>query len=226
MFLLKLGRPSSAGRVLAYDSGSSAKLMRLLGVETRARGGRGGCPSQSVAPLRTLLTISGMNVVGVGEGDLEGVQKGWGSGSLAEVGVADVEELFLECFIALCLGGEGARVEDECVPFVKSLEIDAVAFDVLASGSGAGVLGMNLGAFSLSPLSPSAAVRATGGGWSSRIFRRLWTVRLAMQPSDDEEDSSTGGVMSRCGIAMWWVCSRGSGGMEKSMKIVDWSGFL
>lgn len=114
------------------------------------------------------------------------------------MGVADAEELLLECFIALCLGGEGACVEDECVPFVKSLEIDAVALDVVASGIGAGVLGINLGTFSLSPVSPNSAVRMTGfGGWSSRIFRRLWTVRLAMQPSEDE-DSSVGGVMGRC----------------------------
>jgi hypothetical protein len=106
--------------------------------------------------------------------------------------------------MALCLGGEGACVEDECVPFVKSLETDAVAFDVLASGSGAGVLGMNLGAFSLSPLSPSAAVRAAAGGCSSRIFRRLCTVRFAIQPSEDDEDSSTGGVMGRCDTLSRW----------------------
>jgi hypothetical protein len=135
--------------------------------------------------------------VGAGESDLEEEETGSGR-CLAELGVdeADADELFLECFIALCLGGEGAWVEDECVPFVKSLETDAVAFDVPALGSGAGVLGMNVGVFSLSPLNPSAAVRGAGGGCSSRIFRRLWTVRLAMQPSDDE-DSSTGGVMDR-----------------------------
>lgn len=147
--------------MLAYDSGSSAKLMRLLGVE---------CPELEedvapVRPLRTLLTIPG---------SMEDESDTGGSGTwTAEVGVADAEELFLECFIALCLGGEGARVEDECVPFVKSLEIDAVAFDVLASEIGAGVLGINLGTFSLSPVSPNSAVRMTGfGGWSSRIFRR------------------------------------------------------
>jgi len=165
-----------AGRVLAYDSGSSAKLIRLFGVERPELEDTAPFP---LRPLRTLLTISGMwSVVGVGEGDLEDGEgrskKDGGSGRcVEEVPDADAEELFLECFIALSLGGEGARVEDECVPFVKSLEIDAVAFDVPASGSGAGVLGINLGAFSPSPLSPSAAVRPTRGGWSSRILRRL-----------------------------------------------------
>ena len=116
---------------------------------------------------------------------------------------------FLECFIALCLG-EAAHVEDECVLFVKSQEIDAVAFDVLASGTGAGDLGINLGSFSLSPLSPSTAVRATGGGCSSRIFGRLWTVPFAMQISD-EEDSSTGGVMGCCDMVSHCMRSRRQG---------------
>jgi len=52
-------------------------------------------------------------------------------------------ELFLECFIADCLGGDGARVEDECVPLVKSRDIEAVAVDVPASATGAGVRGKN-----------------------------------------------------------------------------------
>ena len=171
--------------MLAYDSGSSAKLMCLLGVERPEL-------EVDVTPLRTLLKISGILSV-VGEGG--GTEDTGSARLLVELGVGGAE-LFLECFIALCLG-EGARVEDECVPFVNSLEIDAVAFDVLASGSGAGVLGINLGAFNPSPLSPSPAIRGTGGGCSSRIFRRLWTVRFAIQLSD-EDDSSTGGVISRC----------------------------
>jgi len=95
--------------------------------------------------------------------------------------------------MALCLGGEGALVEDEWVPFVNSLDIEAVAFDVTASGTGAGVRGMNFGTFSLSPL----ILNRDTGGCSSRIFLRLCTVRFAMQLSEDE-DSSTGGVIGLC----------------------------
>ena len=95
--------------------------------------------------------------------------------------------------MALCLGGEGALVEDEWVPFVNSLDIEAVAFDVTASGTGAGVRGMNFGTFSLSPL----ILNRDTGGCSSRIFLRLCMVRFAMQLSEDE-DSSTGGVIGLC----------------------------
>ena len=44
-------------------------------------------------------------------------------------------------FNTLCRGGEGGRAEEECVPLVKSRDIDAVAVDVLASGGDAGEMG-------------------------------------------------------------------------------------
>ena len=54
----------------------------------------------------------------------------------------DVEEA-PERFMADCRGGEGGRVEEECVPLVKRREMEAVAVDVLASATGAGVRGKN-----------------------------------------------------------------------------------
>lgn len=115
-----------AGLVLAYDSGSWAKLIRLLGVDI---------PELGVLPPRTLTTMSGkLNVRGLG---------------LVEVGVGagdkDVEEAG-ERFIADCRGGEGGRVEEECVPLVKRREMDAVAVEVPASATGAGVRGKKGGA--------------------------------------------------------------------------------
>jgi len=121
--------------VLAYDSGSCAKLMCLLGVER---------PELEAEP-RTLLTMSGM-LKDVGEGDKkECVAEGVG-GALPPATLPFAElfvELFLECFIADNLGGDGARVDEECVPLVKRREMEAVAVDVPASATGAGVLGRN-----------------------------------------------------------------------------------
>ena len=51
-----------------------------------------------------------------------------------------------ERFMADCRGGEGGRVEEECVPFVNRREIDAVAVEVPASATGAGVRGKKGGA--------------------------------------------------------------------------------
>ena len=86
--------------MLAYDSGSSAKLIRLLlGVD---------CPELGVLPppSRTLLIKSGrLSAVGVGGCD---VSKSDG------VRLIDGDDRFS----AECRGGEGARVDDECVPFV------------------------------------------------------------------------------------------------------------
>ena len=48
-----------------------------------------------------------------------------------------------------CRGGEGARVDEECVPFVNNRDIDAVAVDVPDSATGAGVTGRNAGGFLL-----------------------------------------------------------------------------
>ena len=159
-FSLNLDDPGPPGRVLAYDSGSSAKLIRLLGVDRPELDAEADADAAARA-LRTLLTISGMltddileEVVVVVEADIaedtEGVVEARESSAFRE-GVPGIDWLF-EFFIALCLGGKGACVEDECVPFVNNLEIDAVAVDVPASGTGAGVRGMNLGGFSLSLL--------------------------------------------------------------------------
>jgi len=169
--------------VLAYDSGSSAKLIRLLlGVDWPELG---ALPP----PSKTLLTKSGrLSVVGVGAGDpskSDAVRLIEGEGR----------------FSADCRGGEGARVDDECVPFVYSLEIEAVAVDVPASATGTGVRGRNTGGRRCCPcaifvldIEPSVGA---GNGWSSLIFRKLCTVRLARHPSEEEEDSSAGGVMGR-----------------------------
>jgi hypothetical protein len=150
--------------VLAYDSGSSAKLIRLLGVDRPELDAEADTDA-AARTLSTLLTISGMLSV-VGEDiledeveaeiaeDTEGVVVKAREISTLREGVPGMEEedWLFEFFIALCLGGKGACVEDECVPFVNNLEIDAVAVDVPASGTGAGVRGMNLGGFSLPPL--------------------------------------------------------------------------
>jgi len=171
--------------VLAYDSGSSAKLIRLLlGVDRPELGVLPPPP-----PIRTLLIKSGrLSVVGVGGCDAS---------------TSDAVRLIEgdDRFSADCRGGEGARVDDECVPFVYSREIEAVAVDVPASATGTGVRGRNTGGRRCCPcgifvldVEPNVA---EGKGWSSMIFRKLCTVRLARHPSEEEEDSSTGGVMGR-----------------------------
>ena len=48
--------------------------------------------------------------------------------------------------MADCRGGEGGRVEEECVPLVNRREIDAVAVEVPASATGGGVRGKKGGA--------------------------------------------------------------------------------
>lgn len=77
--------------------------------------------------------------------------------------------------------------------------MDAVAVEVPASGSLAGVRGMNLGASSPSPRFPlideDLEFPFEDGGWSSRIFLRLCTVNFATHPSDEEDDSSAVGVI-------------------------------
>jgi hypothetical protein len=119
--------------VLAYDSGSSAKLIRLLGVDM---------PELEVLPPpRTLTTTSGkLSAEGVFKLELERV----------EVGVGGTEDEGVEeggdRFMADCRGGEGGRVEEECVPLVNRREIDAVAVEVPASATGAGVRGKKGGA--------------------------------------------------------------------------------
>jgi len=51
-----------------------------------------------------------------------------------------------ERFMADCRGGEGGRVEEECVPLVRRRETEAVAVEVPASAVGAGLRGKKGGA--------------------------------------------------------------------------------
>ena len=118
---------------------------------------------------------------------LDGVRAPWPSG--------------VDCFIAECGGGEGGRVDEECLTFVKSRETDAVAVDVLAWATGAGVRGRKAGG--------RMRRGSGGGGCSSRIFRRLWMVRFVGQLSE-EDDSSVGGVIERGRVVIicLGVCER------------------
>ena len=119
--------------MLAYDSGSSAKLIRLLGVDM---------PELEVLPPpRTLTTTSG-KLRGVFKLELELEWVEVGVGGTEDEGVEESGERFM----ADCRGGEGGRVEDECVPLVNRREIDAVAVDVPDSATGAGVRGKKGGA--------------------------------------------------------------------------------
>lgn len=166
LFLSRNLDEDPSGRDPAYDSGSSAKLIRF-GVE---RPELGALPNALATPTPSR---SGMLVV---EGDSAGVPFGDG------------------CFIADCLGGDWGRVDEECFPLVKRRDMDAVAVEVPASATGAGVRGRKAGG-----RGRSGGVGGVGGGWSSRILRRLTTVSFARHPSDEEEDSSVGGVIGRWG---------------------------
>lgn len=107
-----------SGLVLVYDSGNAAKLIRL-GVDRPELG-------VLLPPRKTELTpnMSGkLSTVGDGEGFA-----------------------LLARFIEECLGGDGGRVDEECVPLVKRREMEAVAVEVAASATGAGVRGKNAGA--------------------------------------------------------------------------------
>jgi len=96
------------------------------------------------------------------------------------------------CFMAECLGGDDGDVDEECLAFVKSREMEAVAVDVPASAAGAGVRGRKAGG--------RRRGGSGGGGCSSRILRRLCIVRVTVPPS--EEDSSVGGVIERGSVVM------------------------
>lgn len=67
------------------------------------------------------------------------------SGMLSTVGDGEGFALLVR-FIEECLGGEGGRVDEECVPLVKRRDMEAVAVEVAASATGAGVRGKNAGA--------------------------------------------------------------------------------
>jgi len=84
---------------------------------------------------------------------------------------------------------------------VNNLDIEAVAVEVPDKAEGAGVRGINAGAFNF-PLPPSPSPSLAGEGCSSNIFLNETTVNLAGHPSDEEEldieaSSSTGGVIGR-----------------------------
>src|ERR1700722_15630908 len=137
-----------AGRELAYDSGSSAKLIRL-GVD-RPEDDRPECdrlsPTARVTPM--VSRLGRLRLVGLGDGD----------------GGAD------GCFIADDLGGGGGRVDDVCVALVYRREMEAVAVEVLEDGRGGGERGRKAGGRRRSGFLP-ADVEGMGG-CSSRILRR------------------------------------------------------
>jgi hypothetical protein len=92
--------------------------------------------------------------------------------------------------------------------FVNKREIDAVALDVPACGAGGGETGIKTGAFTLHvfPWASSDTVGRAGRGCSSKILRRVSTVRFAIrlsldededEPEDDDDDSSIGDVIGR-----------------------------
>jgi len=113
--------------VLVCDAGSSAKLIRLLGVDMLELG--------VLPPPRSLVTTSGkLRAIGVFTMELEWVKLG-----LGEARDKDMEEG--ERFMADRRGGEGRRVEEECTPLVKNREMDAVAVEVPASATYAGLQG-------------------------------------------------------------------------------------
>jgi len=85
-----------------------------------------------------------------------------------EAGVGGTERTFRE----ECVGGEGGRVEDECLPFVRRRDIEAVAVDVPEIGAGAGVTGMKLGDRSCLFSFRGIELTEVEDACSSRILRR------------------------------------------------------
>lgn len=83
-------------------------------------------------------------------------------------GVGGSERTFRE----ECVGGEGGRVEDECLPFVKRRDTEAVAVDVPEIGAGAGVTGMKLGNRSCLRSFREMELTVVVDFCSSRILRR------------------------------------------------------
>ena len=157
-----------SGLELAYDSGNSAKLIRL-GVERPELGLLPPNASATPAP-----SISGMLFTGEGGG--------FGDGGTER------------CLSEEWRGGEGGRVDDVCVGLVNRRETEAVAVEVEASARGAEEISKGGG------WTCENAGGGGGGGCSSRILRSALTVCLAGQPSEEDEDSSMGGVMQRRGV--------------------------
>lgn len=99
-------------------------------------------------------------------------------------------------FMDECLGGDGGRVDDECLPLVNKRETEAVAVDVPDVGSTTGGIRKE-GRGRVCILGVADAGR---GGCFSRIWRRHSNVRSTCRVSDVEEseeadNSSIGGVI-------------------------------
>ena len=147
-------RADPTGRVLAYDSGRAAKLMRFPGVER---------PDEGELPL-IRATPAPRN-----SGKLE--CDAAGDGGIDAVGVAGTELRFSD----ECVGGGWGFVEEEWRDFVSRRETDAVAVDVPEAATGMGDLGMNTGGFSCSGIIEDFC--STGAGCLSRIFCKADIVR-------------------------------------------------
>ena len=102
-------------------------------------------------------------------------------GTWVRVGVVGAEESLSARSLPLplnelILGGEGARVEEECWALVKSLEIEAVAVDVAASAGGGGLRGSrNLGGGGR-----RSGASTTTHGSSRRVRRRVHHMRRVL----------------------------------------------
>jgi len=96
-------------------------------------------------------------------------------GEVAVVGVGGAEDRFID----ECLGGDGGRVEEWWVDFVRRRDTDAVAVDVPDDAIGGGVRGKKAGGFNRFGTTGSTVALSSvvGGGWSSRILRRHFMVR-------------------------------------------------
>ena len=95
----------------------------------------------------------------------------------------------------LCRGGDGARVEEECVPLEKRRDMEAVAVDADASGGLAGVMGNRC--------DKGTTGGGGGTGCSSRILRRLFTVILARHSSEEDEEGDSSIVGIGIGLGVW-----------------------
>jgi hypothetical protein len=117
----------------------------------------------------------------------------------------------------------GSRLDDpecRCTGLVKRRETLAVAVDVPSVGAGSGVRGRKAGRRGARP--PGGACEVGGRGWSSRIFRSAWTLRIGFgwwsedvleddaEESDEREGFSVGGVSDRVGSTRGGAGGRGS----------------
>lgn len=117
-----------------------------------------------------------------------------------------------------CVGASAARVEEWWCDLVSRREMEAVAVDVPEDATGMGERGRNTGCFICAGTIEDFLSSTTGAGCSSKILRRLWTVRYAWGWSDeldddeDAESSSMGGVIGRMA---------GAGGGDCAVGVMD-----